>query len=89
MALDAANWQRMRSHNEMAWAAWHVAALQRTKRIPPMRRLMMRPKRKSGEVDLEARRREHKEMVARMGAKKPQRHEGTKERKRDSSLRSE
>lgn len=94
MVLDAANWQRMRSHNQTAWLAWHVAALQRTKRIPPLRRLMMRSKPKSGDADLEARGREHEEMIARMGlagdpTTKTQRHTRAEKQKRDSSQGSE
>jgi len=32
----------MRDHNELAWLAWHVEALRRTKKIPPLRKLQTR-----------------------------------------------
>lgn len=34
-----------REHNDRAWMTWHIAALQRVKRIPPLRKLQVRPRR--------------------------------------------
>lgn len=31
-------------HNQNAWLAWHVAALQRSKRMPPLHKLMVKQK---------------------------------------------
>jgi hypothetical protein len=33
-----------REHNERAWIAWNIAALQRCKRLPPLKSLTIRTK---------------------------------------------
>ena len=35
--------KRLRNeHNARAWLAWHIAALQRQKKLPPLKNLQMR-----------------------------------------------
>jgi hypothetical protein len=34
--------QFRREHNERAWLAYHIAGLHRTRKMPPIRRLMLR-----------------------------------------------
>lgn len=36
--------RRIREHNERAWSAWHIAALQRTKKMPALRSLYAKPR---------------------------------------------
>jgi len=31
--------QMMREHNQRAWLAWHIAALQRSKKLPPLSKM--------------------------------------------------
>ena len=33
-------------HNSRAWLAWHVAALQRAKKMPPLKKLLAQEKRR-------------------------------------------
>lgn len=65
--LDAAAWRMEREQRMQGWLAWHVAALSRAKRLPPLRRLLRVSDGKSldGE-DLEERRSEFKELRERM-----------------------
>ncbi len=66
--LDAARWRLQREHERDAWLAWHIAALQRVKRLPDLRRFMGRDKaRPLRGAELERRRREHEEIVRRLG----------------------
>jgi hypothetical protein len=37
--------QLRRDHNDRAWLAFHIAGLQRTKKMPPLRRLQIRDRR--------------------------------------------
>lgn len=34
--------QFRREHNDRAWGAWHIAGLQRSKRMPALRKLQIR-----------------------------------------------
>lgn len=45
LAFEAHRERSIVEHNERAWLAFHVAALQRTRKFPPLRRLMMRDRR--------------------------------------------
>jgi len=38
--------RQTREHNERAWAVWHIAALQRTKKLPKLDKLMRRESRR-------------------------------------------
>lgn len=63
--IDAANWRTDREHRRDAWLAWHTAALVRSKRLPPLQRLIRADDAKPlrGE-ELERRRQERDEMLA-------------------------
>jgi hypothetical protein len=67
MALEAAAKRAEMEQQRLAWLAWHIAALQRTKRIPDLNRLLggHRTVQLKG-AELERRRREHAELVERM-----------------------
>ena len=65
MAAQAANRRARSEHRRDAWLAWHVGALARVKRLPPLKQLMgeMQTKALTPE-EAERRKREHEEMVA-------------------------
>ena len=67
LAIEGAVWRYEREHQQVAWLAWHVAALGRAKRLPSLRRLLRMPAATKlvGE-EAEKRAREHAEMVTRM-----------------------
>lgn len=44
IALHGKSRTLRREHNNLMWLAWHVAALQRTKRLPPLKRMLAREK---------------------------------------------
>lgn len=67
MVFEAALRRREREMERDTWLAWHVAALVRLKRLPPLRSLLAKP----AAVDMEAKRREHAEIVGRMGRNPP------------------
>jgi len=69
MFIEAANWRWEREMHTAAWVAWHTAALQRSKRMPPLSRLVskLRPKRKASGREMAGRRREFEELKQRMG----------------------
>ena len=61
LALEAAAWQAEQEQRRMLSLAWHVAALQRAKRLPSLRQLLgPRPKK----VPIAERRREFDELNA-------------------------
>jgi len=67
-AFEAARWRQEREQQQQAWLAWHVAALMRSKRLPALQRLMPRPRaRRLKGKELERRRREHDEIVRKLG----------------------
>lgn len=41
--VGGANDRLLREHNERAWLAWHVSALQRTKKLPKLKNLISKP----------------------------------------------
>ena len=45
LTFEAYNIRLMDEHNERAWTAWHVAALQRNKRLPNLKSLLTEKKR--------------------------------------------
>ncbi len=65
MAAKAHNRRSRSEHRRDAWLAWHVGALVRTKRMPPLKQLMgeMQTKVLTAE-EAERRKAEHEEMVA-------------------------
>jgi hypothetical protein len=63
-ALEAAAWRTDQAQRARAWLAWHVAALSRAKRMPPLSRLLPLPAaRPLRGKELEKRRREFREMA--------------------------
>lgn len=42
-----------REHNERAWLVWHMAVLPRQKRIPPLKKLQIQPRRKKRQTPAE------------------------------------
>lgn len=46
--LDGATQRLKREHDDRAWLAWHVAGLQRVKKMPPLKDLLTdaKPKRR-------------------------------------------
>lgn len=68
MALRAAAQRAEMKQRRLAWLAWHIAALQRTKRLPSLERLLRGHKTVALKgAELERRRREHRELEERMG----------------------
>jgi hypothetical protein len=52
LAFEADNENRRRAHNDRAWAVWHIATLQRAKRIPPLSKLLVsRPPRLEDQLE--------------------------------------
>lgn len=44
--VNAALVRHRNEHNARAWLAWHVAALYRAKKMPPLKKLMAQEKRR-------------------------------------------
>ncbi len=66
-ALDAYAQREEHEQQRLAWLAWHIAALQRTKRLPSLERLLRGHKTVQLRGDaLEQKRREHAEMIERL-----------------------
>jgi len=66
-ALEAAAKRTELEQQRLAWLAWHIAALQRAKRIPDLNRLLRGHKTVQLKgAELEKRRREHAELAERM-----------------------
>ena len=62
--IEASAWQLEREHRRNAWLAWHIAALSRAKRMPPLQRLIAPGKARALEgEELERRRAEHREIM--------------------------
>ena len=62
--IEAVSWQLEREHRRDAWLAWHIAALSRAKRMPPLQRLIGAGKAQALEgEELERRRAEHREIM--------------------------
>lgn len=63
--IEAATWRLEQEQRERAWLAWHVAALSRAKKLPPLGRLLKSPEAKdlSGD-ELERRQEEFESMTA-------------------------
>lgn len=66
-AMSAFAWRQRERQRELAWLAWHVAALMRVKRLPRLSELLQREeKRSTGQGERERRQREHEDIVRRM-----------------------
>lgn len=64
--VRAENRRRREAQRRSAWLAWHIAALTRVKRMPGLKRFMGTEKaRVLKGAELERRRQEHAELVAR------------------------
>lgn len=64
----AAGWRREREQARDLWLAWHVAALGRARKMPPLHRLLNPPKTKRLTPEERARRAaEFEELKGRMG----------------------
>jgi hypothetical protein len=70
-AIEADIWRRELVHRRDAWLAWHVAALSRAKRLPPLQRMLGggQTRELEGE-ELERRRREHQEIMEKIDVQK-------------------
>ncbi len=69
MVLEAAGRRWEREHRRDAWLAWHVAALGRAKKLPPLQRLLgTKPARTLRGAELAKRQREFEELKRSMGA---------------------
>jgi len=63
--IQAEGWRREQAQRGRAWLAWHIGALQRTKRFPSLQRLMGPDKPKALSADeMASRREEFQEMKA-------------------------
>lgn len=84
-AIDAFSWQVDRENKRDAWLVWHIAALSRAKRLPPLKRLMggkeKDGKRLTGEK-LEQRRKERREIMAKIDMDKLNKAIAKRKRKR-------
>lgn len=69
--IEASSCRLEREHRRDAWLAWHIAALSRAKRLPPLQRLIAPGKARAlkGE-ELERRRAEHREIVQKIDVRK-------------------
>jgi len=66
LAIDAEVWRLEQERRGRAWLAWHTAALSRTRRLPPLGRLIKMPEAKRLDGDeLEKRRAEFEAMKSR------------------------
>lgn len=61
LSIEAMAWQAEREQERMLSLAWHIAALQRQKRLQSLRSLL-RPRRKTKEIPIAERRREFAEL---------------------------
>jgi hypothetical protein len=67
MAIDAARWRAEQEARRDVALAWHIAALTRARRMPQLKQLLgTRPARPLKGRELETRRREHQEILARI-----------------------
>ena len=77
MVLEAAARRFEREHRRDAWIAWHVAALSRAKKLPPLQRLMpARPARTLHGAELAKRKAEMDELTRTLGAEYGRRRAG-------------
>jgi len=44
LMFEAAGKRAVRERNERAWSVWHIAALQRVKKLPDLRKMMVNEK---------------------------------------------
>ena len=53
LALTVQAHERIKAnqHNEAAWHTWHIAGLQRSQRLPPLRKLMVKPRHPQTDLD--------------------------------------
>ncbi len=66
MSIEAAVWRANHEQRARAWLAWHVAALSRARKLPPLRRLLREPRRALSEHELAERDREHEAAARRL-----------------------
>ena len=70
-AIEAAGWRMERAHKRDLCLAWHVAALSRAKRLPPLKRLLGTDKARALEgEELERKRAEHREIMQKIDVRK-------------------
>lgn len=70
-ALRAAAWQMEQRQRQDAWLAWHIVALSRRRRLPRLSQMMTQPEARALEgEELELRREERDEMLARVDIEK-------------------
>ena len=63
VSLEAANWQAEQEQRRMLSLAWHIEALQRSRRLPSLASLL-RPRTPAKLIPMEERRREFTELKA-------------------------
>jgi len=68
--LRAWAWREERAQDWLAWQVWHIAALQRTTRLPALARLLRRKPKALSSEEMAERREEHADMVSRWKARK-------------------
>lgn len=71
MAFEATRWRQEQAQQHDLWVAWHIAALQRSKRLPALKSLLRRGSNRAKPLrgaELQRRRAEFAELKARMGA---------------------
>ena len=66
--FEADAWRQRQQIQRDAWLTWHIAALSRMKKLPPLRQMLQTREAKPlrGE-ELERRRAEHEDIVKRLG----------------------
>jgi len=69
--LKAWAWREERAQERLAWQVWHIAGLQRTKLLPPLKRLLQRKSKPLTEAEVAEKRQEHAEMVRRWQKSRP------------------
>jgi len=69
--IDAAHWRAELAQRQQISLAWHTAALSRTKRMPPLAKLLhsSEPRKLEGD-ELDRRREEHAELTSRLDLEK-------------------
>ena len=73
IAIDAFVWNVDRENKRDAWLAWNIAALTRAKRLPPLKRFLKGKPGKAKQLEgkeLDQRRLEHQEIMAKIDIKK-------------------
>ena len=72
---EAVGWRQQQERERDVWLAWHIAALSRMDKLPPLDRLLRPPMTQTFSADEKARcAHEHAELVERMGKRNAKGH---------------